>query len=189
MYFREEKAVAEILVAALQLYHWRTVMKLRFMLPLLIAPALLAQQPAKPKPTVDITVKSSPAEDALVKAAKDVATKQQAYDAMLQQARGTLESNQSAIAKKLTDAQNDLNTKLKADKKYKPIVDNIIALENQLSDASKTVQNSFNQESGTLQQSINTDRALIKGLVPVVRQENGLPDTADFNANTQKWTK
>lgn len=163
-------------------------MKLSYILAFAMTPALFAQTPTPATPT-EVTVKSSPAEDALVKAAKEAASSQRAYDTLLQQARSGLESNQKDIAKQLTDVQNDLNAKLKEDKKYKPLVDKIIALQQQLSDASKTAQNNFSQQSGPLQQQLNTDNALIKGLIPVVRQENGLPETVKFDSNTQKWTK
>jgi predicted RNase H-like nuclease (RuvC/YqgF family) len=162
-------------------------MKLKYALALLLTPALLAQ--TKTKTPVEVTVKTSPAETALVNASKDGSSAQSAYNVMLQQARSTLDDTQKALIKKLNDAQNDLNEKLKVDKKYKPMVDNIIALQGQLSDASKNVQSKFNDQSAPLLQKINTDKSLVNGLIPVVRQENNLPDTATYNPETQKWTE
>jgi hypothetical protein len=139
--------------------------------------------------TTPITVKPSPANDALILAAKEMTDEQKAFDAALQQARSTLDASQKALGTQLQDAQKDLNEKLKADKKYAPILANIDTLQKQLADLQNQAQQKFGQASAPISNKIATDKALIDGLVPVVRKENGIPDTTTFDPATQKWSE
>lgn len=134
-----------------------------------------------------VTVKSSPAADALVSAAKDLSTEKKSLDVALQQARSTLDTSQKAIKDQLTALQKDLNDKLKADKKYAPDLDKMEKLQKQLQDSGNEATNKFNQVGGPISTKVAQDQALIDGLIPVVRKENGLPDTATFDVETQTW--
>jgi DNA repair ATPase RecN len=136
----------------------------------------------------DITIKPSPASDALVAAAKEMNEEQKAFDTAIQQARNTLEASQKQLGAQLQAAQKDLDDKLKADKKYAPLVDNIHTLEKQLADLQQQAQIKFSQSSAPMSSKIATDKALIDGLVPIVRKENDLPSTATFDSATQKWS-
>ena len=39
-----------------------------------------------------------------------------------------------------------------------------------------------------MQQAMATDNALINGLLPIVRKENGFDDKATYDSKTQTWT-
>lgn len=136
-----------------------------------------------------VTVKSSPASDALVSAAKEMTDEKKSYDTALGQARTTLESSQKTLGEQLQAAQKDLNEKLKADKHYSPALANIETLQKQLAELQSQAQQKFSQASGPISNKISTDKALISGLIPIVRKENNLPDTTTFDPATQKWTE
>lgn len=134
-----------------------------------------------------ITVKSSPAEDALVQAAKDLSAEQQTVNTARQQAINSLNASQKDLQQQLQATQKELTDKLKADKHYAPLMDKIDTLQKQLQEAGAQAQQEFNQKAGPIRSKMNTDSALIIGLIPVVRKENGLPDTAIFDPVTQTW--
>lgn len=135
-----------------------------------------------------VTVKASPASDALVSSAKEMTDEQKSFDTAIQKARTSLESNQKTLASQLQSVQKDLNDKLKADKKYAPMLASIENLQKQLADMQTQAQQKFAQSSGPISSKIATDKALIDGLTPVVRKENDLPDTAQFDSAKQTWT-
>lgn len=135
-----------------------------------------------------VVVKSSPASDALIAAAKEATEEQKSFDTALQQARSSLDSSQKQLSTQLQDAQKDLNEKLKADKKYAPMLANIETMQKQLADLQSQAQNKFAQSSAPISNKIAVDKTLIDGLVPIVRKENGLSDTATFDPATQKWS-
>jgi len=136
-----------------------------------------------------ITVKSSPASDALVTASKEMTEGQKSFDTALQQARSGLEINQKSLSDQLQTVQKDLSDKLKADKKYAPILADIDRLQKQLAGLQNDAQQKFVQASAPISNKIATDKALIDGLIPIVRKENDLPSTTTFNSTTQKWTE
>jgi hypothetical protein len=135
-----------------------------------------------------VTVKPSPASDALVTAAKEMTDSQNAFDTALQQARNGLEMTQKSLANQLQAAQKDLSDKLKSDKKYAPALANIETIQKQLNDLQNKTQQNFTQSSAPIQNKIAINKTLIDGLIPIVRKENNLPDTATFDASSQKWT-
>lgn len=147
---------------------------------LLLSAIVMAQTPA--------TIKSSPAADALVQASKDYNTEKASFDTSLQQARSSLDQNQKDLQKQLTDLQKELGDQLKADKKYKPMLDKIESLQKQVTDLSTTAQREFDQKVGPIATKMNSDKGLIDGLIPIVRKENNLPDNATYDPATQKWT-
>lgn len=139
----------------------------------------------KPKP---VDVKSTPASDALVAAAKESKTERDSIETIRQQAISTLQSSQKSLGDELTSTQKQLTEDLNKDKKYKPMVDKIADLQKKIQDLGQTASAKFNKDTGEIQVKIASDNALINGLVPIVKKENGLPDDAVFDQNTQKWT-
>lgn len=151
----------------------------------LLAPALFLSAFAAGQ---TVTVKPTPASDALIHAAQDLGTETTAMDTLKKQTDSTVDSSQKAIFDDLKKANEELVTELKADKKYKDKWDNIQKLQGQLQDAAKTIYAKAGQEAAPIQNAIGKDRALIEGLIPIVRKENDLPEGTTFDSATQKWT-
>ena len=97
-------------------------------------------------------------------------------------------TNQKALSDSLQAAQKSLTDELAKDKKYAAQVEKINAMGKQLQDLTANASAKFNQDAGPIQQKLNSDSALIAGLIPIVRKENDLPETATFDKDTQKWT-
>lgn len=151
------------------------------------ATTVRCQQPDTKSDSVE--VKSSPASDTLNQAAKELAASNKSMQEIIDNIRNGLNVNQKKQADQLTSLQKELQEKLKADKKYKPLMDQMKAIQEDLQEASQRAQQQFNQQTAPIQQKIQTDTALVQGLIPVVRKENDLPDTAKFDTATQKWKK
>ena len=134
------------------------------------------------------TVKPSPASDALVHAAQDLATAQKSYDNILNQARSTMDASSKALQQQLNDANKTLLDQLKADKKYKDELAKIDGLQKQMQGLNADASQKFNQNAAPIQNEIGKDKALIDGLIPIVRKENDLPATVTFDTATQKWS-
>jgi predicted RNase H-like nuclease (RuvC/YqgF family) len=168
--------------------------KLAFLSVFLALPlALPAQAATKPAPEpaeapTTITVNDTPASEELAQLVKDQAADKAAFDTKVQQANFTYDQNTKALKNQITAAQKDLNDKLTADKKYKPLLDNITNLQKQLTDNGSKIQADFNKEAGPLQQKLNLEANEIQGLIPVVKKENNLPDNATFDPVTGKWS-
>ena len=142
---------------------------------------------ASPAPP-EITVKVTPASTKLIEAAKETAENIKNFNKAKE-----LAQNQQIVANKDNQKQieamvKDLNDKLKADKKYKPLLDQLDVLNAAQKDSGTKAQAEFSKNVAPIQQKIAQDSALIQGLVPIVREENSLPDTTTFNLETQKWT-
>ena len=137
---------------------------------------------------VPITVKATPASDALNAAAKDLTTEQKAFDTLLNQAKATADTDAKVLQQQLLDASNALQKQLRADKKYAPQLAEIDALQKQLTDLQQTAQQKFAASAGPIQAALQKDRALVDGLTPVVRAENPeLTKDAQFDAATGVW--
>ena len=136
-----------------------------------------------------VPAKDTPAEQALVKAAKQLADSSKSLNDVRQQAITALTANQKTLNDQIAAKGKELNDKLKADKKYKPLVDEIEGLQKQLADLNQTATTKFQQDSAVFQQNVNTDSALISGLIPVVKQENGFDQDTNFDQATQTWKK
>jgi septal ring factor EnvC (AmiA/AmiB activator) len=134
-----------------------------------------------------VTIKPSPASDALNTAAKELTAGQKSLETITQQARAVLESQQKDIQKQLQDTSKALNEKLKEDKKYKPDLDKIDTLTKQLQTLQSNAEKQYTAQAGPIQQKVATDNALVNGLTPVVKKENSLPDSATYDAATQTW--
>ena len=143
--------------------------------------------PAKPDPN-EVQVKDTPASQSLVQLAKDQEADQKHLNDIFQQARSSLDSNNKALQDELTKSQKALDDKLKADKKYRDDLAHIADIQSQITNAGTKAQQAFQQSIGPIQQKLNMASAQVQGLIPVVRKENGLPDTATFDMATQKWT-
>jgi len=145
---------------------------------------------AQDKPnTTEVTVKDTPASQALVQFAKDQTSDQAVLNTKLQQARFNLDASNKTLNDQLSAAQKDLDEKLKADKKYKPLIDSIEFVKKQLSENGTKAQADFAKDASAIQQKVAIETNEVQTLIPVVRKENGLPDAAQFSIDTQKWTK
>jgi hypothetical protein len=167
-------------------------MKVSGILAILFATTALAQTPA-PKPpdqpkTADVVIKDTPASQALIQFAKDKSADQAAFDTRIQQAQFSLNQSNKALQDQIAQANKDLLEKLKADKKYKPLIDNLDNLNAQLSSNGDKIRQDFQKDVGPIQQKLNFETDEVKTLIPVVRQENDLPDTATFDEKSGKWT-
>lgn len=148
-----------------------------------------AQTPAAAKPDPnEVAVKDTPASQSLAQLGKDQAADQKKLNDLFQQARSSLDSNNKALNDSVAAAQKELNDKLNADKKYRPMLDHLKELQKQLGDAGNKAQADFQKEVNPIQQKLQMESAQISGLEPVVRKENSLPDSAIFNAATGKWS-
>ena len=139
-------------------------------------------------PADTVTVKDTPAAQSLDKLAKDQASDQKAVNDLFQQARHSLDANQKALQDELQKQTKDLNDKLAEDKHYKPMIDKIKDLNKQLQDVQAKAQAEFQKNAGVLQQKVQSELYQVQALIPVVRKENGLPDNAQYDAQTQKWS-
>lgn len=157
---------------------------------ILFGAALLtkAQTPAKAPESTVITVKSSPAEDALVGASKDAIESRKKFDQMSQDAQNGLFVNQKKLVDDLTAKQKAMIEKIKADKKYKAMIDEIDGLQKQLQNMQGDVRGRFAQQTAPLQQKIASDNAAVETLIPIVKKDNNLPDNAVFDKEKQTWS-
>jgi gamma-glutamyl:cysteine ligase YbdK (ATP-grasp superfamily) len=159
-------------------------MKISPILPcLLLASSFAAAQQAAP-----VAVKPTPASDALVAAAKDAAQEAKDFQAAMDGANAVMAADQKALTAHLADLAKQLDAQLKADKRYKGLLDQISATQNQLKEGGQAAQAKFDAKAGPIQAKLATDQSLMDGLEPVVRKENGLPDTAKFDRATQTWS-
>lgn len=133
------------------------------------------------------TVKPSPASEALDHASQDLASTQKSLDTAVNQARSTADANSKALQQKMGELQKALLDELKSDKKYKDQIAAFEAVQKQIQTQGQEAGMKFQQEAGPMQSSIAKDRALIEGLIPIVRKENDLPDNATYDQATQKW--
>lgn len=156
---------------------------LGFTVLMLVTGAVYAQKPT------DLAPKDSPALQTLIQLSIDKAADQKAFDIKLQQARSSLDQAQKALNDQLQSEQKDLNGKLQADKKYKPLLDQIADTQKKVNEAGQAAQATFTKDAGPIQQKVATEAAQIEGLIPVVRKENGFPDNAAFDVATQKWSE
>lgn len=134
-----------------------------------------------------LTVKPTPAAQALVEAARNAETEQKTVDTGFKQAKATLDTSQKQLQDALKTKSTELQEKLKADKKYKPLLDEIETIQKQLATSNQDAQNKFNQTVGPVQQKLSTDRMLVNTLEPIVAKENEFPPTVKFDAATQTW--
>lgn len=156
---------------------------------LVITVGAIAQTTSPEHPSNTVTVKDTPTSRALVKAAKESIDAAKANNDLLQQARSMLDQNQKALVDQLKAIQKDLDDKLKNDKKYAPILAQIADMQKKLNESGQAAQAKLSENQAPFQQKIQTDSAVIQGLIPIVREESGLPDTATFDASTQTWTQ
>lgn len=143
-------------------------------------------------------IKSTPASDALVKAAKEATEAEKSFNDLMQQARTGLTETQKTTSQKIKTDNQKLWDDVKQDKKYKARIDDLDRMQKQLDEAATNAQKDFNAKSMPLQQTIASDAALIAGLAPVVLADSNLPDTTTTftyggitftkDAKTQKWT-
>jgi len=133
---------------------------------------------AQNPPVTEITVKRSPAEDALVSMAKQDADAQKVINDLLQQARYNLDQKNKPILEEIK----------KRSAKWQAKIDTEIKdLKAQLDANQKEAEAAFQKKVGVLQGQIALPQTL-KMLEDIVKKEEGLPDNATFDRLTQKWT-
>jgi hypothetical protein len=150
-------------------YFWPVLILLSFA-------SLLAQQP-----------KSTPASDALVAAAKDKIGEQKALDNAMQQAKSSFDQSQKSLTAAHDALQKKLRDQLKADKKYADLIGQLETIEKQASEAGQEASNNFRKIAGPLNAKVADNSAVIQSLIPIVKKENGFPDSATFDEATQTW--
>lgn len=133
------------------------------------------------------TAKPSPASDALNKAAQESTVQQQTFDAAFQTAKAALDAQVKDLQKQSAELNQQLNAQIRADKHYKPLFEKIDAIQKQLAALNKDATDKFQQNVGPIQNQLATNKVLIESLVPIVRKENGWPESATFDAATQTW--
>lgn len=136
----------------------------------------------------EIAVKSTAAQDALVELARSQAADEEALNVKVQQANSALDQSKKALQDQLQAVSKDLNEKLQQDKRYKPSLDQITDLQKKLQDLQQTAAANFQKDAGALQQKLQTEKAQVEGLIPVVKKEDHMPADAAFDYKTQKWT-
>jgi hypothetical protein len=144
---------------------------------------------AAPPAQDSIQVKPSPAEDALVQAAKDAQVQHESFNVAQQQANQALSTKQKALQDKLNQANVQCWEKVKADKHYRDLVKQIVDAQAELQKSQTDAQAAFAAQTSKVQQAIATDNAQIQGLITVVRRENGLADTDRFDEQSQTWKR
>ena len=135
-----------------------------------------------------ITVKTSVAETTLNDTAKDLVVNQKSVNDIFQQSRSAMSSDQKILQDQLSAKQKALEAKMRADKKFGPMLEEIDGLVKRLQDTNQKAQSDFNQKIAPMQAKINSEAALMEGLIKVVRQENGLPDDAVYDKDKQTWS-
>lgn len=143
----------------------------------------LGQAPASPA----ATPKPTPASETLTTTAKEMVADKANFTNVLNQAKSTMDASGKQLSDALNAKLKALQEKLKADKKYSGEMAEIDTLQKQVATFQSTAEQKFQQQTGPIQQKIATDNAVIQGMVPVVRKENGWPDTASFDVETQTW--
>ena len=135
-----------------------------------------------------VAVKDSAASQVLNQTAKEHAADQAAFNTKLQQARYSLDQSNKDLQKQIQDLQKTLQDKLKADKHYKDLLDQIDALQKKFNENSQRANEAFQRSLAGLPQKIQTENAQMQSLIDVVRKENNLPADATYNEEKQIWT-
>ncbi len=152
---------------------------------------VLAQdKPATPDPKPEVVAPKpvTPAEEALISAAKDQDSAQKLYKQKFDIAKEALTKSEQVIKDRIAALQKELNDKIKEDKKYHPLLDQVDVAQKYLSNTEQKADADFQKDVGPLAQKISSDAALVQGLTPVVRKEKGFPDGATFDPATQTWS-
>lgn len=136
----------------------------------------------------DVKIKDTPAAKNLVDLSQKWVKEKSTLDTALQQARTVLDQNITALKSEIVDEQKKLDDELAKDKKYRDQYQHIVDLQKQLADASENAQKKLEATINPVIEQSNFDAIQINVLITVVRQENGLPDTAAYDRQTQKWT-
>lgn len=135
-----------------------------------------------------VTVKSSPAADALIELSKSATADKLSFDQKVNQARGELDATQKTLSDDLQATSKTLTDQVKSDKRYKPLFEKLADLQKKLSDAQANANTILQKDIAPLQSKLQTETAQVDGLIKVVKKENGLPDDASYDVSTQKWT-
>lgn len=125
----------------------------------------------------DVVVKSSPAEDALIKSAQQMDEISKTYNTLLQQARTTLDAQNKPLLDEIKTRSKKWQDKIDADTKD---------LKTKIDANTVAAQTQFQKETAPLQaKAVSPDT--IKALEGVVKEEQNLPAGAHFDLNQKKW--
>lgn len=142
---------------------------------------------ALPAPLKAQEIKQTPASESLMAIAKEMSESKRAVDVSMQQARSTADANQKTLRDEFALKNSSLVKDLRADKKFGARMAELDVLQKQINGAAEKAQNDYNTNAMPIVQKIQQDSAQIQVLVPIVRRESGLPDSAQFNPETQTW--
>lgn len=135
-----------------------------------------------------VTPKDSPALQALKDAALQSRTDKKDVADALEKTRAALDQGLQSMTAEEQTKLKALREQLLKDKHYKKQVADIEALQKKIADSYATAQNDYTNKTSAAQQRIAAAQAKIDSLSTVVRQENGFPDTAKFDAETLSWS-
>jgi DNA repair exonuclease SbcCD ATPase subunit len=138
--------------------------------------------------TKDLVVKETPASRELDSLARTQTADQAALNVKLQQARAALDQSNKTVQDELTSIEKTLQEQLQSDKKYKPLLDKIKDLTKKSQDLNSTAGAAFQKDTAELQSKLQVEHNQIDGLIKVVKEEAGLPESATFDVATQKWS-
>jgi Rps23 Pro-64 3,4-dihydroxylase Tpa1-like proline 4-hydroxylase len=136
-----------------------------------------------------LTVKNSAASQALNQVAKDHIADQAVVNTKLQQARFNLNQSNKALQEQIQALQKSLDEKLKEDKKYKGMLDQLDDLQKKFNDNGQRANVAFQKDLGLLPQKMQSEAAQIQSLSDVVRKENDLATNVTYNEEKQTWAE
>lgn len=124
-----------------------------------------------------VVVKSSPAEDALVKSVDQMESVKKTYDALLQQARTAVDAKNKPIIEEMKARSKKWQDKIDADTKD---------LREKINKNNADAEAEFQKQTADLSAKVVSPDT-IKALEGVVKEEQNLPAGAHFDINQKKW--
>lgn len=161
-------------------------MKNRIAVVFLAASIAFGQTATKP---AALSVRDTPAAQSLNDYAKSQVKDDAEIQAKLTTARNALSEQIGPINKEIEETSKEINQKLAEDKRYKPLLDKIAALRKQQTELQNTASRVFAQAEQTTQSRYNAEVQQVQALIEVVRKENNLSASANYNVATQQWTQ
>ena len=158
----------------------KTIVRIAGFIAIFMAVSLFGQTFLGPKDT--------PASRTLDEIAKQYVPDQKALDDKKAQAQAALDQSNTSLTKQIGELQKALQDKLKADKKYAPLLQQIEDLNKKFASNQIIANQAFQADAGPLAQKVTSETGQLEGLEKAVRQENGWPDTATYDRTKQKWS-
>ncbi|HEY3620722.1 MAG TPA: hypothetical protein VGK96_28295 [Candidatus Sulfotelmatobacter sp.] len=148
-----------------------------FLAIVLITAGVMAQEP----------VKDSVASQTLNKMAQQYAVDKAQLDTKTQQARSSLDASNKELNEKAAALQKQLLDQIRADKRYKPLLDQVDQLKKQSDQLNADAQRKFVEANRELMERVNGAAGQMESVKGIVRKENSLPEAATYDAATQTW--